>query len=364
MWDRVKPRPRNLYVQMDITTKCNLRCIMCAREQNMPKPRDMSLESFETIALQVFDKAAVLNLSCGAEPMASRHFEEILEVVSRYRIPRVELVTNGTLLSERRIHKLIDCGVTAIEVSVDGATRDTYERIRRGARFEQVIANLKMLKAVKAQRHSERPYLKLGFVMMRSNIKELPDFVKMAAELGALEVLPKHLVVFDKAGLEHESLYLDRELCDDIVVKAQKVARRVGVIFHAPPLFKGRSKAQILVQTLDRSVRLFRAYGWSWLWGLTGTYGRRIAIGGAACPRPWEYVLVNPGGLVFPCGVWYGELPMGDLRQEGFEQIWWGERYRRLREELLGRRPLRHTCANCPSVASRSTDERAFSTVK
>ena len=110
--------PKALSVQMDITTRCNLRCIMCAREQYDPQAYDMPVEVFEVIARKVFDKAAVLNLSCGAEPLMSRHFDQIMAIVQGYHIPWVELVTNGTLLDEHRIRTLIECGVKSIQVSM------------------------------------------------------------------------------------------------------------------------------------------------------------------------------------------------------------------------------------------------------
>ena len=358
-------RSRFLHVQMDITTRCNLHCVMCAREQYPPANHDMPLASFERIGGQLFDKAAVLTLSCGAEPLMSPHFAEALDIVKCYQIPRVEFVTNGTLLNERLIRKIIESDVTTVEVSIDGAQADTYERIRQGAKFDRVLRNLETLQSLKAGRRTRRPYVKLNFVMMRSNIEELPGFVDMAARLGATEVAPQHLVVYEVAQTQGESLYGFQELADEMILRAQQAARGHGLIYRMPPLFRDeRSLPRRTWQRTQYAVDVFRHYGWRRMAALgTKLARRKLAIGRTACYMPWEYVLVNPQGAVLPCNVWYDEAPMGNIIEQSFAEIWHGERYRMLRGELRGERPLRKACANCPCVASYRIDKSAFETV-
>lgn len=358
-------RGRFLHVQMDITTRCNLRCVMCAREQYPPANEDMPLASFRRVADQLFDRAAVLTLSCGAEPLMSPHFAEALDIAVRYRVPRVEFVTNGTLLSEDLIHKIIDTKVTTIEVSIDGARASTYERIRKGAVFEHVLKNLETLRLAKASRQTRQPHVKLNFVMMRSNIEELPSFVELAARLGATEVAPQHLVVYEDAQTQGESLYDHQELADDVILRARRAARRHGLIFRMPPLF--RDERGLLGRAWHRAqyaAEVFRHYGWARAAELGKKLIRRqCAVGRTACTMPWEFVLLNPHGAVLPCNVWYDEPPMGNILGQSFAEIWHGEQYKLLREELRGQRPLRRVCEHCPCVASYRVDKSAFETV-
>jgi radical SAM protein with 4Fe4S-binding SPASM domain len=353
---------KTLYVQMDITKRCNLHCIMCVRKQNRGQGADLPVEDLTVIARKLFDKAAVLCLSCGAEPLMSSYFEQIMDVVGQYNIPQVKLITNGNLLDERRERAIIESGVTTLEVSIDAAEKATYERIRRGGRFDVLIGNLRRLNALKAEYRTRHPLLKLNFVMMQSNIRELPAFIDLARDLGAVQVNPQHLVAFQKADLAHESLYHSQELADAMLAEARRRARRRGIVLEPVPPFKEtRGIGEQLLDQALYAINAFRAYGLSHGLGLAYKYARRkLAIGRAACYLPWEFVLVSPQGSVKPCGWWSGQPPMGNLYEQSFEEIWQGEDYAALRQQLKGQCGLGSACTRCPAVASRRVDESAF----
>jgi molybdenum cofactor biosynthesis enzyme MoaA len=75
--------PRIKRITMDITSKCNLRCIMCPPRDNAASGYDMSVEVYEKIASQVFAHTEELTLSCAYEPLMSRSFEEIMRITGR-----------------------------------------------------------------------------------------------------------------------------------------------------------------------------------------------------------------------------------------------------------------------------------------
>src|SRR5207247_1766069 len=81
------------------------------------------------------------------------------------------------------------------------------------------------------------------------------------------------------------------------------------------------------------------------------------------CHFPWHFVGLDAAGNVVPCGWWYGEEPMGNIRTESFEEIWTGRRFRALRaEHQAGER--RPTCRNCPAMGvGRVSDAGAFAVV-
>jgi radical SAM protein with 4Fe4S-binding SPASM domain len=296
----------------------------------------------------------------------SPHFERILDIVAQYNPPRVKLITNGTLLDERRSRKIIESGVTTLEVSVDAATKSTYERIRCGAQFDVLMGNLRRLNDLKAEYRTTRPRLKLNFVMMQSNVRELPAFVDMAHDLHAVEVNPQHLVVFEKGGLHDASLYHAQELADAMLAEARSRAYRHGIVLQpVPPFRETRTTTERLWEWMRYGMNVFRDYSLSHGLGLAHKLARRgFAIGRVSCYLPWEFVLVSLDGNVKPCGWWYGQSPMGNLHQQSFEEIWQGERYLSLRNQLKGQCPLNSACVHCPAVASRRVDENAFQPVR
>lgn len=72
-------------------------------------------------------------------------FVEIVRIAAACKVPHTYFITNAQLLTEKVAEVLIECGVDQVQVSADGATRETYEYIRRGASFERLTQNLRHL---------------------------------------------------------------------------------------------------------------------------------------------------------------------------------------------------------------------------
>lgn len=117
----------------------------------------MRPETFERIAASVFPYAHTVVLSAGNEPLMSPWFTEILRLVAPYKIPTLYFLTNGQLLTEKISEAVIESGVTQVQISADGATKETYERIRRGARFETLLRNIRYLTRRKRELHDRPP---------------------------------------------------------------------------------------------------------------------------------------------------------------------------------------------------------------
>ena len=230
------PNKRHLHVVMDITNRCNLQCAMCTRAVLPPHARrEMTVEQFRAIGDHCFDRAAVLSLSCGAEPLMAKHFTEILAVLPEYHIPSTEMVTNGQLLDKPRIEALIAARVSRLIVSIDGATAATYESIRRGGKYDRLLANLEQLRQAKRDRRLSYPRVRFNFVMMRSNIEELPNLIELAGELGVSQVTAQHAVIYEGCLPDQESLYHHQALANRTLLAAHRAAARSGVSAQRAP---------------------------------------------------------------------------------------------------------------------------------
>jgi molybdenum cofactor biosynthesis enzyme MoaA len=172
--DQLAPlHARPLTVLFDISNKCNLRCRMCYFSYDsvfLRRAQFMSPETFERIASSVIPLAHTLFLSAGCESLTSPHFIDILRIAARFRPPQIKLLTNGLLMGAHESRALVDCGVTQVHVSLEGATRATYERIRRGADFEMLVANLALLRDIKHERRSHLPLVQFNVTLMNSNV--------------------------------------------------------------------------------------------------------------------------------------------------------------------------------------------------
>jgi len=306
--------------------------------RNAPRS-EMSLQLFRKIAADVFPIAREVILSVGAEPLMSKSFPDMLRIAATYNIPSVAFVTNGTLLNPQNIEQIIRAGVHKITVSVDGAVPETYEAIRKGAHFDRLIGNLRLLQEMKEQYRSTTPEIHFSIVLMRKNIEELPAILTLAKDLGVRRVGVAHLVAYEGLDIKEESLSEHRNLANTYLNEARQLARKLDVSFVAPPNF------------LDVESPI------SYSESETQHSGRQ-------CHWPWSEILIYPDGTVYPCCYWYETARIGDFSIQRFKEIWNGKQYKQLRHELTTN-SLRKTCRNCPmGKDSGDFDEQAFTEKK
>ncbi|MFM7063314.1 MAG: radical SAM protein [Actinomycetes bacterium] len=166
---------------------CNLACVMCGgdesskirsvRDQLPPLPHVYGDEFFEQLRpfLDHCDYADFV----GGEPFLVREHERVWDLlVEGGRPVRCSVATNGTVWNDRVEHVLgeLDFQVT---VSVDGITRETFEKIRVGASYDEVFRNIERFRAYTAER--DRPFT-ICWSLVRDNWAELPDMLRWCEE--------------------------------------------------------------------------------------------------------------------------------------------------------------------------------------
>jgi radical SAM protein with 4Fe4S-binding SPASM domain len=370
---------RPLTLAIDVTTQCNLRCTYChfsAESYSKRKREDLSIEDFFKIAHEVFPFCAVVNLSCSVEPLLHPRLGDFVAIAKHYGVPSVGMTTNGLLFNEQTIEQVVGGGMDHVTISIDGATKATYERIRRKGNFDRLIANIRALNGVKERLCSWTPKLSFNFVMMRSNIRELPAVVRLAHELDVAAVTAIHLSPYEGLNMEAETMDRDAELCNRMLAEARAVAEKYHIDVAFPPLFDCPALPDPLVQVglsalaqtsvpkagdqvdalefehSDADCRRETSYFGIPIWENEHK---------SQCLFPWSYAIIDSYGDVVPCG-WWGEGPMGNVRHESFEDIWNNDRYQRLRSQHLNG-DLGRSCRNCPATGMGNVDNQAaFST--
>lgn len=205
---------RSLKVIWDISNKCNLRCRMChfSFDHVFHQPAKFTSPAlFERMAASALPLAHTLVLSASNEPLISPHFIDILKIAARYSVPELLFLTNGQLLSSKIADAILETGVTQVQISIDGATKETYEYIRRGAQFDRLVRNLEYLSARKLELGRAAPRLQFNVVLMQRNLEELPLFVDLAEKLGVEWIAARHLLMIHGLEMEQETLAHDRE---------------------------------------------------------------------------------------------------------------------------------------------------------
>lgn len=224
----LKSYPRRIL--LELTNRCDLRCIMCGRTQSKFTPTSMRLSILDKID-DFLRHAEEVTLFGWGEPTVNPNFTKFVEKLSEYPNLRKYVLTNGTCLEILR-DLIIEYGLDILAVSLDGATAKTNDSIRRGSSFECIVRNL--VEITRLQDNGIKiPYMNFVFVAMKRNIEELPEMVKLAYSIGIPEVKCVYLTAFSK-GLEKQTIWYNREICKKYFEIAKKNAEELGINLKLP----------------------------------------------------------------------------------------------------------------------------------
>jgi radical SAM protein with 4Fe4S-binding SPASM domain len=266
---------------------------------------------------------------------------ELLDMVAaaHRRGLRVGFNTNGTLLTEAKAAALVAAGTDWIHVSMDGATAATFEHIRDGAHFDQVLRNLRRLVDVRARLGSATPSIQLNVVLMRSNVHELDDMVRLAADVGVDRLWLQ--------ALSHD--FSDTDGDDEAYVEIRSFAQDEGLWAGEEGI--DRAGGRPLSDVTAGARRLARSLGIALRLPEDGPPDE-LAAGDESsmpCDWPWTSAYVTHDGKVQPCCMVMGDdrSVLGRIDDEGgIAGVWHGEAYRRFRRDLASDHPPA-VCRGC-----------------
>lgn len=139
-------------VQIESTNICNARCVFCPRDQMHRRQGVMD----ESLYRRVVDQCAALGirhvrLHNYGEPFVDRGLAGKVAYAKQAGIAEVGVISNGSLIDEQVAHDVVAAGLDAINISVDAAGRDVFERTRVGLKYNKVIANIERLVRVRTE---------------------------------------------------------------------------------------------------------------------------------------------------------------------------------------------------------------------
>lgn len=181
-----RPATHLTKVYIEPTVACNLDCITCFRNAWEQPIGRMTEETFENIfnGLKQMDPIPSVYFGGIGEPLFHPKTIEWIRRIKELGI-KVELITNGTILTEKKSRELIDAGLDVLWVSLDGATPEGFADVRLGAELPLIIENLRRLFKMRGGGHFPKPEIGVAFVAMKRNINDLPKIIKMGHTFGA-----------------------------------------------------------------------------------------------------------------------------------------------------------------------------------
>lgn len=310
-----------LPIKLDIenVSRCNFRCTMCVVPDWHKGKRadDMPLESFKRLIDEQYGLLEIKLQGVG-EPLLQR--DDFFEMIryARARHIWVRTTTNASLLHLKdHARRLIDSGVNEVQISIDGASKETFETIRVGSVFEQVRRNCRTINAYCSSLGIRRT--KMWTVVQKGNLMELDALVDLAADLGFTnQVFSLELSDWgmDEMRIRNDAVNVERTIDLASLFRLVEKGARLGV-----------------------QVRFWNA-------------NERYRTGDPAtlCPWPFERAFVSSDSRVVPC-CYIGNPDVYQIdgrldEKHSFSAVWQGAEFAKFRQAHLGNR-IPEICNRC-----------------
>ncbi len=215
---------RKVYIEP--TNRCNLECRTCIRNIWEEPLGEMSSATFARIVegLSSFSPPPTVFFGGLGEPL---FHPDIVEMVGQAKAlgSTVELITNGTLLTQDLSEQLIEARLDCLWVSLDGATPESYADIRLGAALPEVLANLTGFRHARWTKcfssfftdYHLKPQMGIVFVAMKRYIHDLPAVLRLGSRLGTNRLLVTNVLPYTE------------EMCEEILY-----ARALNDVIYMP----------------------------------------------------------------------------------------------------------------------------------
>lgn len=193
-------------VYVEPTNRCNIACRTCMRNSWEVSMGRMSEAVFGRVLEGLRATTPTPSVFFGGIGEPTSH-PRIVEMVRQAKElgATVELITNGTLLTERRSRGLIEAGLDVLWVSIDGSTPESYADVRLGAQLPLVLENMERFHRLRRPGHRSRPEMGINFVAMKRNIADLPTVIATCRRLGVTRFMVSNVLPYTP------------ELCDEML---------------------------------------------------------------------------------------------------------------------------------------------------
>ena len=297
-------------LQIEVSSKCNLRCPSCSLTREQLPGRTMSFDELDGFLDRLGFTPSNVSLNGIGEPLVNRSFFRIVDRLAERGVT-CSFYTNGTLLDEQNRAEIVRRkNISFVGISCDGGSEEVFERLRFGSDFTSWKRNVGAFVADAAARTSEPLRTTLNTVLSRDNHHELRELVRLAHSLGFKTLQLSEMVVNDATS---GAMALSTAEIDPARWHAAlALGRQLGVEVALPSAAK-RPRPHL------------------------------------NCLQPWEYVQISAEGDVLPCCAIFGSdktVVMGNLHQQSLQEIWSGEPFRTFRATAA--RGTNELCNNCP----------------
>ncbi len=327
-------------VELHPTDRCNLDCRFCWRKgDNEIRPeKELSKDKL----IDIVDEAADMGveewiISGGGEPMLRK--ETTLQVMERIKEHGMwgQLTTNGCLLKEEDVERIVDMRWDQVQISIDGPDARTHNFIRQeDYAFRKSVKASKMISSEKKRQESSNPYLGYNTIIHNRVHDKLEEMIVLADSAGS------QLVYFEPIYPGYSSkvrLELDEGEKKEMVEHVDRAERLAEELDVDTNIGEYREKYSI-----DKDSFGDRVIG--------KVQDNREGFLGAPCYQPWYLLGIKGSGLVGCCSTFEEGVYIHD---RSLKEVWFSKKFQELREEML-EKDIPEYCSKCSVVVLKSNE--------
>ena len=310
-----------------VTSRCNIRCKTCGlwkKQWDLPyKTAKEVMENYPYMERLVW---------LGGEVFLYKHFEEMFDEAGKWNNLKQQIITNGYVLNEKWMNKIIRTQNTELTFSIDGVTKEVYEEIRQGSNFERVISNIRYIFNLKKTLGIKKD-IRMNSVIMKTNYKQIYDLLELAHNEGfnQLSLMALH---FDNAPNEN-IFYGDTRNQEalNFVYKAIPILRQRAIEYNidldillpcgddsfedviskqdknnVDKEHKKRMQQNIVEKKIEKNKQIEE------------TKDDIVSIDRVCCKMPWNYMMICDDGNVLITGSCVKKI--GNIYDNSINEIW------------------------------------------
>lgn len=362
------PLPPPRLVSITPTSHCNLRCVMCNHGYSEVERKEFNSDLLHKLG-ELCLTAGILDLTGVGEPLMSKFFWDILErtPIRAGVEPQLMFNTNGTLLTDKNVDRILCSNARRIRISIDAASPKMFFNIR-GTKLRPILDGVKRLITHRNKLGRKYPEIGIEMTIMKYNLRQVKRMIKLSKRLGAdffegwsLNAMPHEMA--DKIGVIFHGM------------RKPSFWRR---LFRTNPIFAYREQmlsniaSSQINDLLKRWVSYAKHYDMSSAFIIAG-YGSPVykyksdgdcekikdsidwQKNSIRCPLPWFQLRSDYDGNITACC--WGPVKLGTLKQQTWREIWEGEVMGGMRADLIaGCVPAVCRGAACPYLAEENAN--------
>lgn len=266
-----------IWAQLELTYDCTLRCIHCSVEGGTPLQDELDLNDLEKLVGELRSLRVFWVELTGGEPFCRPDFFDICVLLQEAGI-KFSIASNGTLVDEIKVSKLIELSPMNIEISLDGPSSEMHDCVRGKGAFEKAVEAIKLLLATSLS-------VEVVTTFNKPNMGQIDEIIDFVMSLGVKRFVPLFIMPMGRAANR-----------PDLLITPTEISR---IQHRLLEIHRGRSSSLKIRGIYDHSE------------------SRNVSSCGVGTKR----CLIKPNGDVSPCPM-LREIVVGNVREGSFIDMW------------------------------------------